>query len=105
MVIDVGNTPEMTLRVVRQTFGHETVNGLDPGMDQHGNSYKPIYKGSVHYWNVRKASLEGRVETAFYFRLDPSTKHKTEAPGEIVDDDVVTRIEMQDSQRLRLENR
>jgi len=103
MSIDMGASQAMTLNLVRKAFGPENTNERDPGFDQHGNIYLPIYEGSIHYWNMEKAALAGRVDAVFYYKSAPSGKDRRERPEEIRADRVVGRVEIQDNQR-RQEN-
>jgi hypothetical protein len=98
----------MTLSTVREVFGQETENQLDPGVSEHGDVYTPTIEGSVVYrfqiGNYLRSPAPPSLATGatFGFKLRPP-QPGTEAPRKIVDDDVVEGIEISEAQRRLLE--
>jgi hypothetical protein len=94
--ISGGPIPGMTLSVVRDAFGLEAENIIDPGMSAHGYAYNPTYAGSVVYREFGRLDSTGlSVGTTFRFKLRQSQPQPgTEAARKIVDDDVVQDIDV-----------
>ena len=88
----------MTLRDVREVFGHESQLEMDRGVSAEGNVYAPAFKGGVDYIVSQEDS---QLEVTFFFKTEVGEGAST-ALG---DDDTIAGIEIRDEQDFTLRNR
>jgi hypothetical protein len=96
--VAVSSDPLITLEDVRSVFGRENEEFTGRGWDADWHVYTPFDEGALTYQPKHRADLEdSMVVTLFYFKLK-------KVPV-IEDSDVVTSMQMRDSQSHTLEGR
>ncbi len=96
---------ELTLRDVRNVFGHETQNAMDTGESLHGQGYTPDDQGTVTYRDPEKQRRAGSaIGVTFWFALrPPPPPGGWRKYGPIVDDDIVQTIQLGEQRYKTLE--